>query len=184
MTQFTLNSISEAYKTTIAADYRSKEVIIGGRTSSLQIWDTAGQERYKLMNAAFFQGADICILVFDVNDAKSFESLANWRELFLEIVPIEEHNTPMVVFGNKVDLLDSDKSRAVPREEVGAWAKSIGAPYFETSAKQRNSVEEAFRGIASQLEKKLDGENRDSREPMEGACIDVKGQMLVPDTNT
>ena len=38
-----------------------------------QIWDTAGQERFQSLGVAFYRGADSCVLVFDVNVAKTFE---------------------------------------------------------------------------------------------------------------
>lgn len=35
------------------------------------------------MGVAFYRGADCCVLVYDVNSAKSFEDLDNWRDEFL-----------------------------------------------------------------------------------------------------
>lgn len=49
----------------------------------LQIWDTAGQERFQSLGSAFYRGADCCVLVFDVNNAKSFDDLDNWRDEFI-----------------------------------------------------------------------------------------------------
>ena len=56
-----------------------------------QIWDTAGQERFQSLGVAFYRGADSCVLVFDVNVAKTFEcasatmprhtTLLHWRGL-------------------------------------------------------------------------------------------------------
>lgn len=53
-----------------------------------QIWDTAGQERFQSLGAAFYRGADCCILVYDVNILKSFETLQNWHDEFLKQVTI------------------------------------------------------------------------------------------------
>ena len=39
------------------------------------VWDTAGQERFQSLGVAFYRGADSCVLVFDVNVAKTFENL-------------------------------------------------------------------------------------------------------------
>jgi Ras-related protein Rab-7A len=54
----------------------------------LQIWDTAGQERFQSLGVAFYRGADCCVLVYDVNSTKSFESLDTWRDEFLIQVSI------------------------------------------------------------------------------------------------
>jgi hypothetical protein len=49
----------------------------------LQLWDTAGQERFQSLGVAFYRGADCCVLVYDVNSTKSFETLDSWRDEFL-----------------------------------------------------------------------------------------------------
>jgi GTPase SAR1 family protein len=49
----------------------------------VKIWDTAGQERFQSLGVAFYRGADCCVLVYDVNHLKSFESLDNWHNEFL-----------------------------------------------------------------------------------------------------
>lgn len=65
---------------------------------------------------AFYRGADSCVLVFDVNNAKTFENLDSWREEFLlQAGPREPESFPFVVLGNKVDL----DSRIVRR--TGSW---------------------------------------------------------------
>lgn len=51
-----------------------------------QIWDTAGQERFHSLGAAFYRGADCCVLVYDVNIHKTFDTLNNWHDDFLKQV--------------------------------------------------------------------------------------------------
>jgi Ras-related protein Rab-7A len=51
---------------------------------SSQIWNTAGQERFQSLGPAFYRGADCCVLVYDVNVQKSFETHNNWHEEFLK----------------------------------------------------------------------------------------------------
>ncbi|KAI7993235.1 hypothetical protein LOK49_LG11G00452 [Camellia lanceoleosa] len=36
------------------------------------------------LDVAFYRGADCCILVYDVNVMKSFDTLNNWHEEFLK----------------------------------------------------------------------------------------------------
>ena len=57
-----------------------KWMLTGG---AAQTWDTAGQERFQSLGVAFYRGADCCVLVFDVNVAKTFENLDSWRDEFL-----------------------------------------------------------------------------------------------------
>lgn len=127
-----------------------------------QIWDTAGQERFQSLGVAFYRGADCCVLVFDVNQLKSFESLDSWREEFLiHANPRDPDNFPFVVLGNKIDregdravsesLLNSITliQRQVSQKRAQAWCAAKGQiPYFETSAKENINVENAFVVVA------------------------------------
>lgn len=60
---------------------------------AVQIWDTAGQERFQSLGAAFYRGADCCILVYDVTKIQSFEHLERWKAEFLAQVQIFSMHT-------------------------------------------------------------------------------------------
>lgn len=46
---------------------------------------------------AFYRGADCCVLVFDVNNSKSFDALESWRDEFLiQASPRDPENFPFV----------------------------------------------------------------------------------------
>eukprot|EP01113_Clastostelium_recurvatum_P036779 TRINITY_DN52_c0_g1_i7.p1 TRINITY_DN52_c0_g1~~TRINITY_DN52_c0_g1_i7.p1 ORF type:complete len:206 (-),score=53.32 TRINITY_DN52_c0_g1_i7:44-661(-) len=147
MTQYVNRKFSNQFKATIGADFLTKEVMVEGRLVTMQIWDTAGQERFQSLGVAFYRGADCCVLVFDVNVAKTFENLDSWREEFLiQAGPRDPDNFPFVVLGNKIDL---ENQRVVSAKRSLAWCQSKGnIPYFETSAKEAINVEQAFQTIA------------------------------------
>src|ERR1700744_4471250 len=88
---------STSYKATIGADFLTKEVTVDDRIVTLQLWDTAGQERFQSLGVAFYRGADCCVLVYDVNNSKSFETLDSWRDEFLiQAGPSGPENFPFV----------------------------------------------------------------------------------------
>ena len=63
----------------------------------LQLWDTAGQERFQSLGVAFYRGADCCVLVYDVNNSKSFDTLDSWRDEFLvQASPMDPESFPFV----------------------------------------------------------------------------------------
>jgi len=146
MNQYVNKKFSNQYKATIGADFLTKEVMVDDRLVTMQIWDTAGQERFQSLGVAFYRGADSCVLVYDVNVAKTFENLDSWRDEFLiQAGPRDPDNFPFVVLGNKVDL----ESRVVSQKRALAWCTAKGEiPYFETSAKEAINVEQAFQVIA------------------------------------
>ena len=45
-----------------------------------QIWDTAGQERFRTITKSYFRGAQGILLVYDVTDRQSFDSVVTWVE--------------------------------------------------------------------------------------------------------
>ena len=45
-----------------------------------QPWDTAGQEWFQSLGVTFSRGADCCVLVYDVDSSKSFETLDSWQK--------------------------------------------------------------------------------------------------------
>merc|ERR1712070_1069879 len=110
MHQYVSKKFSNQYKATIGADFLTKEVQVEDRLVTMQIWDTAGQERFQSLGVAFYRGADCCVLVYDVNTAKTFENLDNWRDEFLiQASPMDPESFPFVVLGNKADLTEKRK---------------------------------------------------------------------------
>lgn len=115
---------------------------------------------------AFYRGADCCVLVYDVNNPKSFDALDSWRDEFLiQASPRDPDNFPFVVLGNKIDVEESKRAVRLFREGGGlggmltdedmqistkramTFCQSKGGiPYFETSAKEAINVEQAFEG--------------------------------------
>uniref|UniRef100_M4F5V0 Uncharacterized protein n=1 Tax=Brassica campestris TaxID=3711 RepID=M4F5V0_BRACM len=98
-------------------------------------------QRFQSLGVAFYRGAVFCVLVYDVNSAKSFEYLNNWREEFLiQASPSDPENFPFIVIGNKINV-DGGNSRVVLEKEARAWCASKGnIPYYETSAKEGTNV--------------------------------------------
>ncbi|KAL4644134.1 hypothetical protein ACB092_02G142200 [Castanea dentata] len=111
MNQYVYKKFNQHYKATIGADFVTKELQIDDKRVTLQIWDTAGQERFQSLGAAFYRGAECCVIVFDVNAHKSFEAMNTWREEFLKQAdPDTPDNFPFILLGNKIDM-DGGNSR-------------------------------------------------------------------------
>ncbi|KAI5308578.1 hypothetical protein KEM55_005369 [Ascosphaera atra] len=148
MNQYVNRRYSSSYKATIGADYLNKDVVVDDRLVTLQLWDTAGQERFQSLGVAFYRGADCCVLVYDVNNSKSFETLESWRDEFLvQANPRDPESFPFVVIGNKIDVDESKRNISTKRATTYCQSKG-NIPYFETSAKEATNVDQAFETIA------------------------------------
>ncbi|KAJ6916794.1 hypothetical protein NC652_019268 [Populus alba x Populus x berolinensis] len=95
---------------------------------SSQIWDTAEQERFQSLGPAFYRGADCCVLEYDVNVQKSFETHNNYHEeLLKQMYPDDPHAFPFILLGNKIDHDTSYKpfmcrfQRKKPENGVLPW---------------------------------------------------------------
>ncbi len=106
-----------------------------------QIWDTAGQERFaRVLLPTYFRKAKGVILVYDVTNAKSFESLGErWMTQLNDHANSEE--LAKLLVGNKCDLEDS---REVTREKAEMFCAEFGMEHLETSAKSGENVLKAF----------------------------------------
>lgn len=106
-----------------------------------QIWDTAGQERFaRVLLPTYFRKAKGVILVYDITNAKSFESLSErW------MVQLNDHassdDLAKLLVGNKSDL---EGSREVSREKAQQFCQEYGMEMLETSAKSGENVLKSF----------------------------------------
>lgn len=132
--KFNLQHIS-----TLQASFLTKKVNLdNGNKVQLNIWDTAGQERFHALGPIYYRGSHGAILVYDITDQDSFQKVKNWvkelkRMLGSEII--------LTIAGNKIDL---EEQRTVQEDDAVAYAESVGAHYFETSAKTNENIDELF----------------------------------------
>ena len=117
-----------------------------GKEIKLFLFDTAGQERFRSIALKSVKNSQGVMLVFDVTNKKSFESLVKW----LEDIKEEDNNFSMILFGNKCDL----PNREVSEEEAENFAKKNNIPYMETSAKLKTNTDEGISILVNDAYKK------------------------------
>ena len=143
--QFTQNHFVREYDPTIENSYR-KQVTIGEEAFMLDILDTAGQEEYSVMRDQYINSGQGFLLVYSVTAKRSFETIGELKEKIVQVK--DKPKFPMVLCGNKCDL---EKERKVTLEEGKELAKQWGISFFETSAKARINIEEAFVELVQQV---------------------------------
>ena len=66
-----------------------------------QIWDTAGQERYRAITNTYYRQAIGVLLVYDIADRNTFESIGKWLQ---EVRDHADEKVAIILVGNKCDL--------------------------------------------------------------------------------
>lgn len=107
--------------------------------------DTAGQEEYRGLWAASNLRSDAFLLVYDITNAASLDTL----EYYSDMIQMETEQridnggvAPVtIVAGNKCDL---QAQRQVSSQQGLEWARKRGCGFMETSAREMVNIEETF----------------------------------------
>jgi Ras-related protein Rab-1A len=119
-------------------DFKIRTIEMDGLKVKLQIWCTAGQERFRTITDSYYRGAHAIMLVYDIANEISFANVKQWRQ---EIDRYACSDVKVVLLGNRCHV----SARKVESDKAAAFAKDLGMPFFECSAKTNHNVEEAFR---------------------------------------
>ena len=118
---------------------------IKGKKVKLQIWDTAGQERFKNIVASYYRGGNGILLIYDITDRESFQSLNCW---LIEIEKNANKNVKIILIGNNCDLEDK---REVSYREGKDFTQKNNMLFFEVSAKNNTNINEAFESLVQEI---------------------------------
>jgi len=132
------DSFTSAFVSTVDIDFKVKTVFRNDKRVKLQIWDTAGQERYRTITTAYYRGAMGFILMYDITNEESFNSVQDWST---QIKTYSWDNAQVTLAGNKCDMEDE---RVVSNERGKQLAEQLGFEFFETSAKDNINVKQVF----------------------------------------
>lgn len=141
------------YRTTIGVDFRLKTVESDARTTvRLQLWDIAGQERHGNMTRVYYKESAAALIVCDLINETTLAAALRWKEDIDSKVLIDDEPIPVLLVGNKVDLI-LEKSAAEKRLEAVAREHRF-AGFMLTSAKTDENVEAAFSFITKEILKR------------------------------
>ena len=138
--RFAEDRFRESYLPTLGVDFLTKNISAKGKNIKLQLWDTGGQEFVMSLLPFYFSGAAGGVLVYDITNRNSFNSLDYW----LKQIRQNAGDIPVTLAGNKIDIADQ---RKVSSEEAKKFAKEKNLIYLETSAKTGVSVPDLFDGL-------------------------------------
>ena len=149
---------NDDYKVTVGFDYMNKEITIGKKKVNIQLWDTAGTEMFQSLSSSYYRNSCGALVVFDVLDRKSFESLNTWINYYREH---RDHNYEELIYliGNKID----SKDRVISKKEAMDFMEENNLKeYYESSAKKGDNIDNIFNNIAKDLIK-IYGNNNNNK---------------------
>ncbi|CAD6192176.1 unnamed protein product [Caenorhabditis auriculariae] len=162
------DSFTSAFVSTVGIDFKVKTVFRGDKRVKLQIWDTAGQERYRTITTAYYRGAMGFILMYDITNEESFNSVQDWCT---QIKTYSWENAQVVLVGNKCDM---DAERVVSVERGRQLADQLSLEFFETSAKENINVKAVFEKLVEIIcDKMAESLDKDPQQQPKGQRLDA-----------
>ncbi len=147
------NIFNDKLLPTVGDDKSLKEIEINHKKVKIEICDTPGAKIFSTANKIFMRNSKIALIVYDITDERSFEELNYWIKEVKEINKNEE--LIIGIAANKCDLYEYQE---VSFGEGVKFAKDNNCLFYITSAKDHDSIENAFEGLTrayiEQIERK------------------------------
>jgi small GTP-binding protein len=147
LSKYLTNDFDPDSKATVGVEFGTKNFKIEDNIVKVQIWDTAGQERYRSITNAYYKGAKGSLLVYDITNPKTFESIDRWLS---DLKVNGDENISVVLLGNKSDL---ESDRKVSTQQGKEKAEFYKLAFLETSALNGNNIDNAFNELITDVYK-------------------------------
>ena len=145
--KYTQGSFQKDYIKTIGAQFSKYDEDIDGANVKLFFWDIAGQAEFMFMRPTFYKGSKAAIIVFShgPEEDESYQHVKEWHEDIKKFCG----DLPIVLFGNKIDLVNEKDLDVKKVQDLVKKRKFLG--YYKTSAKTGSGVYEGFQTIIKEL---------------------------------
>ena len=175
--RFVSKKFSEFQRCTINVECKKKSILLGPTTSALlSIWDTAGEEKFRALTKNYYRDAQGILLLYDINDRKTFLDLNKWIIDIYEICKKEEIS--IILVGNKIDL-----ERNVKEDEIIQFAEKYDFQQFEVSAKNGINIDLIFEKLAEEMVEKFENKEDNNDENEEKEENEEKNEQNENETN-
>ena len=131
------SKFSSQYYPTIGLDNYAKQLTVDGTPVYTHFWDMSGDDSYFEVRNEFYGDTDGFVIVFDLSSRETFTQLSRWID---EAKRYGADLSTSILCGNKCD----SAKISVSNDEASSYARKLGIPYFDTSARSGKNVPDAF----------------------------------------
>ena len=140
---------SKNYNPTTGVDfYLKRTTVAANKNCALKLWDISGKAMQGRMLDKYIFGADAVMLVYDVTNSASFESLEDWLEMARVCLAGAERRPSMALVANKIDL---EHLRVIKSDRHHKFAQDHGLLTYAVSAKTGEGVNLCMQKISADL---------------------------------
>jgi small GTP-binding protein len=146
--RFVVEKFDDKYIATIGTKSSKKTVNIKSGEIEVNltmiIWDILGQKKFSELKRSAYKGANAAFIVLDLTRMETLYSFKEWLESLYEVAP----DIPIVVLANKNDLQPH-----FGIEEIKMEIGDLNFPFYLTSAKTGENVNDAFSTLGKMMTK-------------------------------
>jgi len=173
--RFVFEKYDDKYISTLGTKVSKKTIEYADKDTelTLMIWDVIGQKSFQSVHKTAFKGVNGAFVVCDLTKKETYNNLGFWISTVINV----SEAIPFVILANKSDL----KNKITVNENLLREAlRTYNIPYFLTSAKTGENVEEAFKELGSLiLERKITVKvDKDSKDILLDEMHKVQDEMI------
>lgn len=147
--RFVHNRFDDKYISTIGVKVSRKTVSIAHDDKeitklNMMLWDLDGRSEFDQIRASYLRGTAGAAIVCDLTRTSTLDAIHHHVAGLQQIAP----GCQIVLAANKSDLVNEHQ---VTEVQIQRLAQTYGAPYYITSAKSGDEVDEMFRRLGSLL---------------------------------
>jgi len=133
------SEFNEDYSETICTGYKVIDMRLNDHQYKLELWDMSGNPKYDKLRQAYYRNAHAIVIVTDLTRDDAVLMAATELDA---LAKTEFSDIPIVIFGNKSDLLEeSNKDRIAALEQ---YARVSNYPCYITSAKTGENIKQGI----------------------------------------
>ncbi|MFW9783485.1 MAG: GTP-binding protein [Candidatus Heimdallarchaeota archaeon] len=147
--RYTKASFTKDYIKTIGAQFSVYDKNVGEDRVRCLFWDIAGSESFHFLRRSFIEKSSAAIIVYSLREEDQEKDILSQITDWYEEIIRYSGNIPIVIWGNKIDLVDESKLDDSEIQEFIKKNNILG--YYLTSAKTGEGIIEAFDMITEEL---------------------------------